>query len=98
MESFKSAAFDFTVHGATPDIAKASAILISSCKPPGASAFHAEKTKVSDFLKREQEVALIQKTNKGIIWKRHFQFRPVGMHVHGTLGALKQIKLWSGFL
>lgn len=35
--SFKSAAFDLTVHGATPDIASSNRLLISSCNIPGAA-------------------------------------------------------------
>lgn len=65
-------------------------------KIPGAAALTAEETKVSDFLRREQKVPLIQKTEKAIIWKRDFQFRPFRMSAHGALG--KQRKLCRSFL
>lgn len=77
---------------AIPDSGKSSALLISSSKTPGAAALDAEKSDMSDFLKNEREVALVQKTDyilyfvelastqktdKGIIiWKRDLQFRP----------------------
>lgn len=51
--AFKSAAFDFTAHGAVPDKGKPSSLLISSCKIPGAAAHDAQKSKVLDFLRRD---------------------------------------------
>ena len=84
--AYTSAAFDFTVHGAIPDDGNSSQLLLRSCKIHGAAAHDAEKSKVSDFLRREREVALVLKTDKGITWKRDFQFRPFGMDVFGALG------------
>ena len=53
-------------------------------------AHDAEKSKVSAFSRREQEVALVLKTDKGIDWKRDFQFRPFGMDVFGAIGPEAQ--------
>ena len=63
---YTSAAFDFTVHGAIPDNRRSSALLIRSFSFPGAAALDAERRKLSDFAAREQEVALILLTDKGI--------------------------------
>ena len=74
------------MHGAIPDDGKSSQLLLRSCKIHGAAAHDAEKSKVSDFLRREREVSLVLKTDKGITWKRDFQFRSFGMDVFGALG------------
>ena len=94
---YTSAAFDFTVHGAMPDNGKSSPLLISSSKIPGAAAHDAEKSKISNFLRREREVALVLETDKGITWKRDFQFRPFAMDVFGALGpeAKKAVSQFS---
>ena len=72
-------------------------LLRSSCKIAGAAAIDAEKAKVSDFLRREKDVAPVLKTDNGITWKRDFQFRPFGMDVYGALGpdAKKAVKQFS---
>ena len=94
---YTSAAFDFTVHGAVPDSGCSSALLLRSCSLPGAAAHDAEQRKLADFAVREQEVALILLTDKGITWKRPFQFRPFGMDVFGAMGpeTLKIIDQFS---
>ena len=96
---YNSAAFNFTVHGAIPEKGKSSAVLISSCKIPGAAAISAEKTKTADFVKREKQVALVPFTDKGITWKRDYQFRPLGMDVYGAMGpeAKKAVAQFSKF-
>lgn len=63
------------MHGETPENAKSSPLLISICKIPEDAAADAGKFEVSHFLKPEQNVALIQKTDKVILWKRYFHFR-----------------------
>ena len=88
--TYKSAAIDVTVRGGVPDGGKSSHLLITSCKTPAAVAHDAEKSKVSAFSRREQEVALVLKTDKGIDWKRDFQFRPFGMDVFGAIGPEAQ--------
>ena len=83
---FSSAAFDFTVHGAIPDSGQYNALLIRSCSTPGAAACDAEERKLSAFLRREKEVALLLLTDKGVTWERGFQFRPFGMDTYGAYG------------
>ena len=83
---FSSAAFDFTVHRAIPDSGQSNALLIRSCSTPGAAACDAEERKLSAFLRREKEVALLLLTDKGVTWERGFQFRPFGMDIYGAYG------------
>ena len=85
------------MHGAVPDMGNSSVLLRSSSKIPGAAALDAEKSKVSDFLRHEKDVALVLKTDTGITWKREYQFRPFGMDVYGALGpdAKNAVKQFS---
>lgn len=45
---FTSTAFDFTVYGVVPEIGNSSALLICSCKLPGAAAQDTDESKVRD--------------------------------------------------
>lgn len=80
LNTVPSAALDLTT---TPDSERSTALLIGSCNIPGAAALGAEKSKVSEFLKRQREVAQFQNTDHGIIWNRDFQFRPWHARVRG---------------
>ena len=84
--AYSSAAFDFTVRGAIPDSGQSNALLIRSCSTPGAAACDGEEQKLAHFATREEEVALLLYTDKGIRWKRSFQFRPFGMDTFGAYG------------
>lgn len=81
-----AAAFDFTVHGHILDIGFSNTLLIRSCSTPGAAAHDAKERKIDEFTRREQEVALDLRTDRGTKWNRSFQFFPFWMDTHLDFG------------